>query len=290
MDLIHTGCGLSAALALTFGLFSLGCDGDVPPKPGGSGDADRLEISASSITVGFKNGRVRASQTLAAFQITPLPITADQYDQCAKKGACPALDAVATDSAASAENEVAAPKQAEIARGVSPDGAKAFCSWVGGALPTLPQWLLAARGPTPHRFAWGDRLPTCAEHPGGVNVAVASTDERLAAVERVRAAASYEPCGSSVSVRYAVDQHPAGTSPKGLKDVLLAPSELLARDPDSPFGSCRGPQGYCSVYGAAPGAIDFVRETPLGKTDDLADATQFPSFAFRCVWNEGGGK
>lgn len=289
MGFMHIGCGSSATLALSLGLLSLGCDGDAPPAPTKAGTADRMGISAASVTLGFKNGRVRSSQTLSAFQITPLPITAEQYDECATAAACPALATAAPDTAASTESEAAATNQPEIASGVSADGAKAFCSWVGGALPTLPQWLLAARGPSPKRFAWGDRLATCAEHPGGVKVPVESADERRAAVERVRAAASYEPCGTSVSVRYAVDQHPAGTSPHGLKDVLLAPSELLAKDAESPYGSCRGKQGYCSVYGSAPGAIDFVRETPIEKTDSES-TSQAPSFAFRCVWNEGGRK
>jgi cysteine-rich repeat protein len=40
------------------------------------------------------------------------------------------------------------------------DEAVAFCAWLGGALPTEPQWELAAKGSGRGRtFPWGDRVP-----------------------------------------------------------------------------------------------------------------------------------
>lgn len=268
----------------------LGCDGDKPPEKGAPIDVDRIAISSSAVTVGFKAGKLRESRRLEGFEITPLPVTASQYEACVGARACPALEG--TDRAEPSGLEDPASKNVEeVALGVSVEGAKDFCNWVGGTLPTLPQWLLAARGSSPQRFAWGEHLPTCDEHPGGVNVpAFQTADERGRAVERTRAAASYQPCGTSVSSRFAVDQHSAGTSANGLKDVLLASSELLAKDTNSIFGSCRGSRGFCKVFGSAPGAIDFVRDAE--SADDVGNSIQVasPVFAFRCAWSKGGDR
>jgi len=44
--------------------------------------------------------------------------------------------------------------------------AEAYCQSVNGRLPTLDEWLLAARGSSPRRFSWGDQPPArCDQHP-----------------------------------------------------------------------------------------------------------------------------
>lgn len=290
--------GVSTHVVLLFCIALIGCDGDATKTKIARGEIERIPISASAVTVGFQSGKLRNSERLQRFEITPLPVTASQYAACVKAKGCPAT-AVTQDSTTSTENDPdsadTSPDSneqevvAEVARGVSVDGAKAFCSWVGGTLPTLPQWLLAARGVAPQRFAWGEHLATCKEHPNGVNLREdAAEGERDRRIARSRAAASYAPCGSSVSSRFAVDKHPASTSASGLKDTLLASAELLAKFPTSIFGSCRGTDGFCEVFGSVPGAIDFVREPDASTSTSTLKSSDSPRFAFRCVWAEGG--
>lgn len=272
-------------------LLLFGCSKANHPNSHGTGESERIAVDGAAVTVGFKTGHLRENVSLERFEISPSPITMGQFNQCVKAKACHATP-LATDANVQASDDDAKTDSEDdsIAYGLAPSDAESYCSWVGGALPSLPQWLLAARGAAPQRFSWGESLPTCAQHPGGVDVAQGRDSVR----ERVRQAAGSAACGNSATARYKVAQYPAGASTNGLLDVLLAPTELLMKDAESIFSACRGNKGYCGVYGVLPGAIDFVRSIESdGHTtggDEVAErpATSTPSFAFRCVWSQGG--
>jgi formylglycine-generating enzyme required for sulfatase activity len=179
------------------------------------------------------------------------------------------------------------------------DQARAYCSWIGGRLPTAAEWIVAARGTEPKPFAWGTKRATCAEHPAG-KLTLAQAAER-GLPDRARyaiiAGESSEPCIAEPELRLRVGQHPAGASPEGVQDVLLTAAELVGTSESTIFAACRAPRPACLAHSyRAPGSIDaFVPWLPqdLQKSngsregalpDDWAPSN--PEYSFRCVSTE----
>ncbi len=279
------------------------CDEERARAPLASADfeIEKVDLPASFVTAGFKTGRLRMDVAVEGYQIAKRPVTRAEFQACTKAGVCSAqqiyldgtpavfepgseepIEDIVEDQDEPAEDATLH----DMALGVTPANAAAFCRWVGGKLPTLSQWLLAARGPSVQRYAWGDQLPGCAQHPGGVQTS--SEDGSTSPAERARLARTGTSCGNTVTRRYRVGLHSDGASSTGVEDVLLAPAEMLRRDPENMFSACRGKDGSCSVYGAIPGAIDFVRPAALPPSDPQATPAEPASTreGFRCVWGE----
>ncbi len=96
------------------------------------------------------------SVTLDAFWIQQTKVTNGMYTQC-----------VATGNCAPPTQELGAPIYTNPAYnshpvvGVAWDRANAYCSWIGGRLPTEAEWEKAARGSTGNLYPWGNDGAAC---------------------------------------------------------------------------------------------------------------------------------
>jgi formylglycine-generating enzyme required for sulfatase activity len=140
------------------------------------------------------------------------------------------------------------------------DGAKSYCEWFGGALPTEAQWEKAAGGGTDNLFPWGD---TFADE--NANIGNSGTT----------------PVGS----------YPAGKSPYGLYDVSGNVAEWVYDRysehyfKDSPYENPTGPRdGSDRVLKGDSwgGTVDYLR--PQARFGHPQSESQH-DVGFRCVDN-----
>lgn len=248
-----------------------------PPGPTPQQVPASVQIAGGTFTFGFATSRTSSAVTVAPFAISKTPVTVGHYKECVAVGACSA-PALSTPVCAGAHVPVVEGPTYDL--GASADGlpvtcttprqAAEYCSWLGGALPTIEQWLYAARGPSIQAFAWGNALPDCTRNqralvPGGPGQTCCTRDE------------------CDPSTYYSVGQHPEVASPVGLLDVLLTPTELIRGQKGSPAGPCSGEGGACVVRGLIPAAIGFTGHV----SDDINQgAYRDPGrvSGFRCVF------
>jgi formylglycine-generating enzyme required for sulfatase activity len=110
-----------------------------------------LSVPGNSVTVGMHRGSLRDRVDVEGFRITQLPIRISDYQQCVAKGACQ----LSTETTTACEAWADESRASEPAACLSVAHAKNYCEWIGGRLPTVAEWLLAARGPEITRFPWG---------------------------------------------------------------------------------------------------------------------------------------
>ena len=140
----------------------------VPPTPSALPEA--VAVPAATIESGFASDvRHDTHIDVAAFRIAKRPVTVSQYQRCVVAGACtePASKAHVCTSWNADYDPRPSPYREYLDRptyGVSGDlpvtcvqfaQAAQYCAWVGGQLPTLPQWWAAARGEKATRYSWG---------------------------------------------------------------------------------------------------------------------------------------
>ena len=228
---------------------------------------ERISIGAGTVTEGTVRSTLRRSRTLGAYSITKTPVTVSQFRQCVSDGACrtPSLKAgtCATLSGIDGATYNAGVATAPITC-VTVSEARAYCEWVGGRLPRPSEWLMAARGPEVHPFAWGENPPT---------------NDRIARASFFASPAS--DCGDACVDR--VGSRPRGESPSGLADVLVTRTELTDAEEESLIGACRPPATGCAILALSPGAID--QWLPAAESGASAEvAANAPAASFRCVW------
>jgi len=249
----------------------LGCDESDGISPPTEADFyESVHVTGGKFSIGFANGTLHSSREIEAFSILKHPVTVGQFRACVAAGACqvPREEGCLI----SAPGELDRPNYRSGSDHVpitcvEPSGAAAYCAWLGAALPTLEEWMVAARGPAIRRFAWGDAAPSCDQHPRGTRRSSDDKDAR---------AVSCEPAAD----RFEVGKHPQGASTSAMEDVLLTQGELLRGTHDAPYLACR--RANCSVYGLTSGAIDSVHAVGLAAGGKLSPSPTIDSF--RCAW------
>jgi formylglycine-generating enzyme required for sulfatase activity len=268
-------------------------------KPGGPAGPTELpvmvELSAGAVQSGFAVGRLRKQVELDGYRISEHPTTRAQYASCVEAGACPQADGSECLGGTNAGlGPYTLERQDAPAVCVGHAGAAAYCEWLGGELPSLSQWLYAARGAQPQRYAWGQTAPSCSQHPLSQHAAVAG--------EPGSRRSSYPCAGEQERAELRVLQHAEGASAQGLQDVLLTPGELLSSEEGAQFSACGSGFAACVVYGMDAGAIDAVAPLrPLSglsmagsRAGSRAGSSEAPAqgltvahaYSFRCVLEE----
>jgi hypothetical protein len=275
--------GIFATFAFAvIGIGTVGCgDGESTREPVNVMARGALvSVDKGDTTVGFARGTMRVTESTGAFQISKSPITKKQYRECEAAKICkaPKLDECSDPALAHASFNG---DDDSAAICVGRENAERYCRWVGGRLPTLAEWLRAARGPSVQEHPWGSKRASCAQHPNSV-------EANPTVQRRVSQSLSIEGCEAQADLALVTQKHPAGAADSGMQDVLIAPSELLQGDSKSPFGACAKGQ-HCLVYGMNPGSIDSVKPYTLGtrysanqnKTTQLQLTPH--AYGFRCV-------
>ncbi len=231
---------------------------------------ETVDVPAAEVQVGTANGTIRRYVSVDSFSITRFPITVAQYRECVSAGGCSAPRRDSGSCATSDRGTAGATYTPEVGEReglpltcAAPSQARGFCRWVGGRLPTLQEWLYAARGKGVQKYSWGNSAPTCERHGSAV------------------AFLGKEACckgDCSVEDLLSVGRHPDGKSPVGLEDVLLAPAELVGYAKDAPLGGCRSDKAGCVVSTVELASIDAVLAT-TEKEDERS-----PIWSFRCLW------
>lgn len=142
--------------------------------------------------------------TLSAYKIGKYEVTVAEYQQCVTNGACNNNGEhyhYYTNTDDSYCNYGAEGKGNHPMQCVTWYGAKAYCEWIGGRLPTEAEWEKAARGTDGRKYPWGNEPTVSCDY------AVMYDDN-----------AGGEGCGTGGTMP--VGSKPNGVSPYGAYDMI----------------------------------------------------------------------
>jgi TolB-like protein len=180
-----------------------------------------------------------------SFELARTETTVAAYARCVSAGACaaPATGGLCNWNSGRGDHPINCITWKEAA---------AFCKWMGGRLPTAPEFELAASSGEDRRFPWGEEEPGARACWAGEGSAV---DKASPGTCRVGA-------------------FPAGDSKQGLKDLAGNVAEWTGTDHEKP-----GEKEYRG--GSREAELAVLLYARLGLAQDAAKAT--PWLGFRCA-------
>jgi formylglycine-generating enzyme required for sulfatase activity len=231
-------------------------------------------------TAGLENECPPREVTLSAFAIDATEVTRNAYASCVSAEACDAVPTHCDDLFGDWDDDPALgdPLLAPLICATW-EQAAAYCSFVGGRLPTEAEWEKAARGEQGARWAWGHEPPDCT-----------NSNHRFVSWY----------CHQSV---VEVGSYPDFRTAYGLWDTVGNAWEWVAdwydaewyrdagdMDPQGPEADCResvgGPATDCTKKVIRGGAFNTTEATTRGATRAFAaPGIVENNFSFRCAYD-----
>ncbi len=139
--------------------------GVIEPDAGPTEDDDFIDIPAGSFTftLDTENHHSGDTVTVAAFQLGRTPVTVEEFEKCVASGNCRSAyyQDFQENSLCNYDNES---RKNHPMNCVEWSGAKEYCEWAGGRLPTEEEWEYASTHIGKKRltmtYPWGDDTPT----------------------------------------------------------------------------------------------------------------------------------
>ena len=262
LSLRRWGPVAACALAALGGAVGCDYDGQSSRRAPESAVPDRIEVPGGRVVLGHALGRIQEEAEVGGFRIAKYPVTVGAYELCVNLGGCSAPGSASEPSVWEGTYNPG-PDYTDVPMvGLSAEEAEGYCEWVGGRLPSYPEWQVAARGPSIQPYPWGDAPPTCEK-----SHLVPDMDGQV-----VR-------CCDGSCTRPKVGQHAAGASPSGVEDILLVPGGEF-------IGSAHDGTGAKVMRCRRRACVVKSEMAGRGTIDSLVGADGERKSGFRCVWKD----